>query len=105
MDAKFIKNFNYQNREILKDEMNFAKAITIRYKMSNTKNKDFVNFLLIDINEIKQFYDIDVLEKELNNLGFAFAEIPDKKFFGIIQINEKRKLNKSKVFTVKQFFF
>lgn len=107
MNKNQTKNFCYSNQQILKDEQSFAKAYDIRYKMSNTKNKDFVNSPIFDINEIKQYYDFELLCEALYNLGYLgeIIKIQNHQFLLAYKNDEEREIRIGKVFTVKQFFF
>lgn len=82
---------NFYMYSKIKDEKAFAKTITINYKMSNTKNKDFVNAIVLSVKDIMNNYDFEKLEIEVINLGFHFVIINDE-LIGLIKNDEKRKV-------------
>lgn len=112
MDKNIIKNLPYREQQLLKDEKSFAFAITTRYKMSNTKNKEFVNCMLLDINEINKYYNLQTLLSEIQKLDFNYIYLKDIKplelknkeyYIAIFKNNESRILRFNRVFTVSQF--
>ena len=94
--------FDITNR--VKDEKHFAKTITEKYKMSNTKHKDFVNIVLLDIQEVKQFFDIKELSNQLQLLDFYFVVLKNNpKYIGIVKNNETRRIEIGKVLKIKEY--
>jgi len=84
-------NSKYSLKDRIKDEKSFAKTITINYKMSNTKNKDFVNAIVLSVEDIMKNYDFTKLEIEIIKLGFHFVIINDE-LVGLVKDNETRKI-------------
>lgn len=103
-------------KQNIKNEQYFAKAIVTRYKMSNTRNKNFVNIMLIDIKEIEQYFNLQLLLLlELNKLEFLTINVNDlidkqliknknnNELIAIFKKDETRMLKFNKLFTVSQF--
>lgn len=96
------KNFDLTNR--IKNETNFAKTIMTRYKMSNTKHKDFVNIVLLQVQEVKQFFDIKELSNQLKLLGFYFVALKNNpEYIGIVRNNETRRIEIGKALKIKEY--
>ena len=92
--------------EQIKNEHEFAKLLRWRYLMSNTRNKEFVKFLLLDLDEISLYYDFEILKKEIEALDFHLEGFENNsQFVAVIKNDEVRKLVQGRVFTVHQFFF
>lgn len=94
--------FDTTNR--VKDEKNFDKTITARYKMSNTKNKDFVKIVLLDMQDISNYFDFELLCKELNMLDFHIINFEDtQKYIGVVKNYETRQLCSGKLLKVSEY--
>lgn len=88
----------------IKDEKHFAKTIMARYKMSNTKNKDFVNIVLLERQEVNQYFDLELLCSELKTLDFHIIEFEDtNKYIGVVKNNETRKLHYKNVLKISEY--
>lgn len=99
-----MKNFKLPNR--IKNEHEFAKLLRWRYLMSNARNKEFVKFLLLDIEEVSMYYNFEILQKEIEQLEFHLEGFKNNsQFVAVIKNDETRELVQGKVFTVHQFFF
>jgi len=99
-----LEDLPYRIKQILKDETSFAKSIVTRYKMSNARNKNFVNVLLLNVKEITEYYDFNKIAKQLEVLNFHVMHFVDNDdYVYVVDNNEKRELRIGKVFTVEQF--
>ncbi len=88
----------------VKDEKHFAKTIMAKYKMSNTKNKDFVNIVLLEINEVNKYFNFDLLSLELTLLDFHIIKFDDtQKYIGIVKNNEIRKLCYKEITKISEY--
>ncbi len=108
MDKKLLKKYPYNVQQLIKDEAAFAFAISTRYKMSNTKNKDFVNCMTIDKNEIEKYYNFETLKQELDKLNYYVIQTSQEtglndNFYHVFKKDEKREIRIKMIFTVEQF--
>lgn len=87
----------------VKDEKHFAKTIMARYKMSNTKNKNFVNIVLLELQEVKHFFNLKELSYQLSLLDFYLVFLNDTKYLGVIKNNETRTIKLGKVLCIKEY--
>lgn len=105
MNDKF---FEQRCKDALSSEKNFAKAITSRYKMSNTRNKEFVNIMLISIKDVTQYFNLDILIHEINKLDFFVTPLTESNntdLLAVIKNGETRTCNKPKIFNTSQYLY
>lgn len=96
-----MKNdYNWTSR--IKDEKHFAKTVMARYKMSNTKNKDFVNIVILDYKEIIKFFNYELFVEELKLLDFNIINI-DNNYIGVVKNNETREIRLGKLLKINMF--
>ena len=87
----------------VKDEKHFAKTIMARYKMSNTKNKNFVNIVLLELQEVKHFFNLKELSNQLSLLDFYLVLLKNTKYIGVIKKNETRIIKLGKILSIKEY--
>lgn len=87
----------------VKDEKHFAKTIMARYKMSNTKNKNFVNIVLLELQEVKHFFNLKELSNQLSLLDFCLVLLKNTKYIGVIKKNETRIIKLGKILSIKEY--
>ena len=87
----------------VKDEKHFAKTIMARYKMSNTKNKNFVNIVLLELQEVKHFFNLKELSYQLSLLDFYLVLLKNAKYLGVIKNNETRTIKLGKILSISEY--
>ena len=87
----------------VKDEEHFAKTIMARYKMSNTKNKDYVNIVLLELQEVKHFFNLKELSNQLSLLDFYLVLLKNTKYIGVIKNNETRTIKLGKILSIREY--
>ena len=103
MNINVKQHFERQCKDALSDEKHFAQRITARYKMSNTRNKEFVNCIILNTKEITTRFNLDTLITEIKALDFHIIKFEENDYIGIVKNNEQRELHFNKIFTIDQF--
>ena len=97
-------NYNKMLLNRIKDEKQFAITVTGNYKMSNTKNKDFVNAIILDINDLKKNFNFEKFENEINKLNFHLVPISNNpNYLGLIKNDESRKIIFKRIILVENY--
>lgn len=102
-------NISIRNQLILQDEEHFARFLTGHYKMSNTRNKDFVNIVAFSKTDIEKVYNLSKLIKAIEGYNFRVFQddriCKSKDLFMIYKNDDTRLVKNVKIIKREVLFF